>query len=253
MNPAFAEDGPLPGSDERIAALVADHQATLKAHLRAKETHLVLQDIERAVELYRMAAASGSEAQKEAVCRDLVQLVGRLTGARNPVVRKAALDALGAMPDPYCVQYVTRYLKPVDDEAACPMALAAIETAGRLADDRFVPPLLGIVKRSANPIVAAKAMRALGHFGESTAYRIRILRVLIEVVEEARDEQLRSGGQNGEDASDPLGPAARWAALGGALTPTLNELTGQKLHTPYDWFELYEANHDEPEALFPDR
>lgn len=239
-------------ADESLAERVERHEDRMDAHRKDDATSELQGDLKLAVELFREAeeAPDGEKIQER-----LVKEVGSLSRDRDEALRIAALCALGQMAHEDCATYVKRYLKPYHDAPRQRVALAAIDAAGLVADDSLVRPLLRIVDKSKNYDMAAKAVEALGRFGDSKRYRKMILEELLDTLKRDMPAAPKPGRDTGDAYLPPKNGHAgtsRWAVLSRAVPSSLNELTGRNLRSLGDWIAIVKEHDKDLDLLFVD-
>lgn len=223
---------------------------------RDKDSDGLLEGLKEVVALYEQTP-EGREGRT--MRKELVHSAGDLCRYRDDVVKKAAMDALGAMADENGARYLNAWLRPVDDDEPDRAALArtATNAAAKIADDGHVGRLLKMVEKSDDLSVAASAMRALGAFGDCKRYRDQIIEDLVKTVQKDIPGKPRPGQQT--QSGDYLPPVngtsgnTRWGTLSEALPEALNELTGQKYMSAQDWFDIYADNKRDLDRLFVNR
>lgn len=113
--------------------------------------------------LYRYPAS-----QDEA--RALLALAAEAARHKNPVIARAALHAVGATGAPEGAAVLKTYLR-----SKSPLAMAAVQAAGRLRHDSLIPLLLDLAKTSADKTTADQALFALGEYcGAAVGVRKRV-------------------------------------------------------------------------------
>lgn len=245
---ARVDEAPKDVLEERVERL----EERIEDHRREDAARKLDADLELAVDLFHKAADldDGEEIQES-----LVREVGALTRKREEHVRLAALDALGEMGHEKGARYLKRYLKPYRDAKRQKRSRAAIAAAGKVADDSLVRPLLKIVDRSKNHGLAAKAMLALGQFGDCERYREHILEELVDTLK----SDMPAAPKPGRDAGDTYLPArnghggtSRWSTLSRVLPRALNELTGRNMRSVGDWMAMVDEYERDLDVLFVD-
>lgn len=239
-------------ADESLLERVERHEDRVEAHRKDDASSELQSDLKKAVELFREAAEAPDG---EKIQERLVKEVGSLSRVRDDTVRVAALETLGRMGHEDGARYVKRYLKDYKDAPRQRAAMAAVEAAGEVADDSLVRPLLRIVDKTKDMKLAARAVHALGGFGDSKRYRERIVEELIDTLK--RD--MPAAPKPGRDAGDTYLPAknghagtSRWSVLSRAVPQSLNELTGRKLGSLSDWIAMVDEYERDLDLLFVD-
>jgi hypothetical protein len=247
---AWAADT-VPADD--AASKVKAYAAQIDEHKKADDKAALVADAGTGVALYREVLAD--EVQAKAVIKEL----GSLSKDRDDDVKVAALTALGETQSEHAARYVKSYLRVVDEELIQPETTAAIQAAAKIADDGLVEPLLKMVDDSKNFEAAAQAMRALGGFGKVKRKREKILEELVDSVQRSKPGGRpgnRGSNEVNPDASHSPGkegdPSSRWPKLAPALVESLNQLTGQKMTSPEDWFDVAKENKGKLGRLFKD-
>ncbi|MHC5012500.1 MAG: HEAT repeat domain-containing protein [Planctomycetota bacterium] len=273
--PVLADEAP----EEEMPLLdrIAAHEEQIETHENEKATEALLTDILLAVELYKETPGLEDPKEMEKAQEALVKMVGGLTKSRLDLVPVAAIEGLGEIGHEDGAKYLKPFLKPANEDLIPETTVAAIEAAGKLKSDSLVTPLLTIVEKSKNYDAAALAMTALGKYGASERWRVRILETLIKTVLKNKpgDSGGRGGGRGGSGVGGggrgggrggpgggrggPGGGRAgqgadvRWATLAPILPKACNELTGQRFPTAEDWFDVYKEYKRELKTLFGDR
>lgn len=241
---------PTAADDEPLEDRVDEHEERMETHRREDATKKLRADLRATIALFREAEGvpDGDEVQEQ-----LVKEVGSLTRDRDDAVRLPAIETLGILGHEDGARYLKRYLKPYEDLDRQRRALAAIDAAGKVADDSLVRPLLRIVDRSKSYTMAAKAMEALGHFGDCERYREHILEELVDTLK----SDMPAAPKPGRDTGDTYLPAknghagtSRWATLSRVLPSVLNELTGRSFGTATDWFAIVDEYEHDLDMLF---
>ena len=235
---------------ESLQERVADHEDRVDAHRREKASAALEEDLQHTIALFREAEGTPDADKVQA---RLIKQVGALTKVRDDVVRIAALDTLGTLGHKGCARYLKPFLKPYKDERGQERAAAAIQSAGEVADDALVQPLLKVVDKSKNYSVAAEAVRALGKFRDCKRHRKRIVEELAKTLR----SDMPAAPKPGRDTGDSYIPGkhgragtARWIALSTVLPAALNELTGQDIANVGDWLALIREYRRDLGALF---
>jgi hypothetical protein len=180
-----------------------------------------------------------------------------LKTAKDDDLERRALQAIAKTGDESNWRYVREYVQQPDPKKVPPLLEDGIECVGKLRPDSSVDHLLKVVDRSKVYSVAARAIKALGNFGDRERVRTRILAELVKSVR----RNVPGGATRGHSdphrggyipAKNAGGDTSRWGTLAPALVSALNQLTGQSASTAHDWFDLYDRYKSDLRALFPD-
>ena len=105
-----------------------------------------------------------------AEAKALLDLAAKAARHKNPAIAHAALQAVGATRAPEGAAILKPYLRSKE-----PLALAAVQAAGKLRHDTLIPSLLDLAKTSSNLTAADQALFALGAYCDSAlAVRKRV-------------------------------------------------------------------------------
>jgi hypothetical protein len=251
--PAAAEDKPAPAPAvpaEELALKITGLEAQVQQHVEEKSADAMRQDL---VEVQKLLPTV-TDAKLRARVTALVPKI--LGAAKDDVLIKAALKALGETGDASLYRHLKPFLAQPNPKDLPPFLLDAIDVASKLKADDSVNVLLALVEKSKRLEVAVAAMKALGHFGQSKRMREKIVAELVSTTRRdvpgigydpyggdpsQRQKRVRSGDES----------MSRWDALSGALTPALNQLTGQNCASAHDWFDLHDRYKTNLGALFP--
>jgi hypothetical protein len=253
---ALAEEAP----PDPLLEKIVEHEALVAKHKQEKAYQALVTDARTALALYKEGA--GKDPYRE---RSLA-LIGTIVRATDEdAVVKSGLEALGETADLDGAKYVKPLLRQPNPKESSPILVAAIAAAAKLPASDLVEPLLQIVDDSKVFATSAAAMEALGHFGACKHKREKILLELAKTVEKNKPGQRPRPNSNQGGGLDPdpsvagttgtgrqSETAARWIALAPVLPKAANELTGQKLQTAEEWFDLVKENKSRLEKLFRD-
>jgi hypothetical protein len=251
---AAAEDPPKPPAVpevplEEMIAKVATLEAQVTAHVTEKSADGMKQDLAEITKL--LPTVSDPKLRGRVVA--LVPKI--LVAAKDDVVVKAALKALGATADPTQWRHLKPFLAQPKPKEVPTHLLDAIDVASKIKADESVPALIDIVEKSKRLDAAVAAMKALAHFGESKRMRERIVSSLVQTT---RKDVPGVAYRDGSIPGIPPGTvrtgyeaAGRWDALSGELAQVLNQLTGQQVASARDWFDLYDRYKNNLGSLFP--
>ena len=245
--PASADDSAsVPPAAPTASLNRADAEALVKGlrlHLRQKDGDAIKADLERIAGAY-------AHVEHKAARTHMRDAVGKTLRFRNEDIQSAALDAFADMNDPAAWKHYRSLLGKPFKKNFPRLSSEAMDLTRNLTPDGAVLPLITILKKSKNLAAAAKALHTLGAYGESRQ-RSRILGEIIAVTLKEKP------GMRGRDNTVVYGPRAsgegtrnRWQALSHRMVTAANELTGQDLSSPDDWFQAWRSNKREPDELF---
>jgi hypothetical protein len=250
--PAAADDpapAPAAPTDEMILK-VSGLEAQVASHVTEKSADGMRQDL---VEITKLLPTVSDPKLKARV----VALVPKiLSAAKDDVLVKAALKALGETGEASLSRHLKPYLAQPKPKELPPHLLDAIDAAAKLKADDTVNPLLDIVEKSKRLEAAVAAMKALANFGGSKRMREKIVTTLVQSIrKDVPGVAYREPGsalppgwvRTGDEA------ASRWDALSSQLAPVLNQLTGQNVASATDWFDLYDRFKTNVGGLFADK
>lgn len=230
------------GGDEgsTLNARIAEHSRRLAEDRRDRDIHGIHEEIWNAVALYR--EAQGADACQTLGAK-LVREVGALCRHGDDRIRRAAIEALGAMRDEGGARYLRPFLKPGSEKPADPLTLAAIDSSAAVRDASLVDPLLRIVERCPCPLATRRAVEALSGYCQVESKRVEIVLGLLAAAraEAPADEDAARASE--EDL-------ARWRALSAAVPPALSRLTGHEASTLDEWFRLVDERKGDVSGLF---
>jgi hypothetical protein len=238
--PACSADEPAATASEaeEAAARVTELEKAVQVHKADKDAVALRKDLDDLVAEHKKAADPKLRARVNALLGTVLKATDDESFERD------ALKAIGDLGDPDNWRHVRSYCQQSDPKVAPALINEGLECAGKLKNDDAVPHLLRIVEKSKVFPVAASAMRALGNFGASKRQRTRILSELVTTVRK------NVPGGRGMSKYDPTsgesvggknpGEETRWGTLSPAMVAALNQLTGQNVSTPQDWFDLYD-------------
>ena len=118
-----------------------------------------------------------------------------------------------------------------------------------------VEPLLALFEDSKELGVSSAALESLGAFGKIKNKRVKILTTCTKEVGRyqpgtaARPKSGQGGVSPGYDSPPgysrgEAGTASRWATLAPILPKAMNQLTGQNLTSPQQWFQVVKETKD---------
>jgi hypothetical protein len=241
-----------PTETDPLVKKVVEHEALVAQHVKDKAVKALLEDAKAACALHKEVAAR-DDLRKRA----LATLETIVKNQKEESGRKTALEHVGSTGDVDAMKIVKPYLKQPDREKSNPVLLCAIQVAGLLPTSDCVEPLLGMVEDSKVVEVSAAAMEALGSFGKIKNKREKILTELCRTVAKwtpagvARPKQTSPGtDDSGGSTTGESTVGKRWTTLAPILPTTLNKLTGQKVNTAEQWFQVVKDTPDLG-VLFP--
>ena len=159
--------------------------------------------------------------------------------------RLKAADVLGDLHDERAWLQLKREWPSADLEAALPLHLRVVASAGRLAAAASVTPMLELAKKAKDPNLVRAAIEALGGYGWAKN-RVSILTDLGGLI------PLTDGGAAGgaRGAKVNADTAAAWRGLKPVLLKALNTLTGRSEAALESWTALLKEHKKDPESLF---
>lgn len=251
---AFASGASAAGepSKEAVAAF-AFLDAQIRGHIKDKALDALKKDVEQVAK----AITDEPDAKNKTRLGALLGVI--VNGTTDDGIQKVAIVAVGATKDPALFQFIRRFLVQPDLDNEPPLLKPAIEAAGKLVADDALGPLMTIIDKTHTLSLASAAMSALALYGTHKAVRGKILRDLVGTVEKDRPGvgqrwDASMGGpavQTAKTRTNELS-RARWDALSGVLTATLNKMTGTQGATADDWFKLYDDYKGGLDKLFVD-
>ena len=168
--------------------------------------------------LYRYPAS-----QHEA--RALLALAAEAARDKNPVIARAALQAVGATGAPEGAAVLKTHLR-----SKSTLALAAVQAAGKLRHETLIPLLLDLAKTSADLTTADQALFALGEYcGATVDVRKRVTERVLPLC------QSISRNSN------------RWRRLRGPGLRALQRLMARRLNSLQqfsDWWRFRKGSKD---------
>jgi HEAT repeat protein len=181
-----------------------------------------------------------------------------IKGTTDDGVQKVVIKAIGDSKSPGLFRFIQPFLVQPNKTEIPPLLEDTIEATGKLAADEGINQLITIVKDSKNYPLAAKAIKALGSYGQSKTRRNNILREVLNTVQ--KDQPSVGLRYKNDDGQGPYATAktktgdetkARYEALSGPMVEALNRMTTQKCGSPDDWFSLWDKYKGSPGDLFP--
>jgi HEAT repeat protein len=168
--------------------------------------------------LYRYPAS-----QVEA--RALLALAASATRSESPAVAQAALRAVGGTGAEEAAAILKPFLRSRD-----PLALSAVQAAGRLRHESLIPPLLDLAKSAADATVADQALFSLGAYASSPpSVRRRVTERVLSLCQSiSRNRQ-------------------RWRRLRAPGLRALQRLMGRRLNSVQqftDWWKFAKGKKD---------
>lgn len=250
--PKAAEVKPV---DENLAKVI-DLEKQYRLHLDDKAAEALKSDCKTALQL----AGQFSEAKLKVRCLNVIGMI--LSGAvRMDDVRTTALKTIADSGEKELFHFVKPFLAQPNDKVVPPLLMDAIDCAGKLKAGDAVDPMLDLEADSDVYTVGVAAVKALSNYGDVKAWRVHIVKELIDDLRKDRPSVTqRWKGQNdvtggfryktvrkirtNEDSRN------RFEALSGEVVACCNKLTGQNVASAEDWFALIEKYKTNPEALF---
>jgi len=226
--PAVAED------KETALALATELTTTHKAKKYADLPDIVA----RVPEVYK--AVEDKAARKSL----LTALASVAKDKKAGDARLAVVTAVAALGDAKGGwKAISRLMPDPKVEEATPLDLAVVKAAGDLAPSRATKPLIELVQKAKDNMLAREAALALGGYGTDKRGRVKILEELISLGQRTRP---------GRSTSKNVSPVARerWSKVGPGIVLGLNRLTGQKIKDFEEWELLYKDNKKRPKNLF---
>lgn len=172
-------------------------------------------------------------------------LAGMLKNPKLSSSRKSALDALAETEDGKEAWKAMQSQYPADDvEDTERFNVDFVKTVGKLHPDGAIDKLLETFKKAKQNEFSAEAVTALGQYHKSKQ-RERIL------------EEVCKAGKNmvpSRSANKNPSPEAqtRWANLAPAIGKALDQLTGDSVGDPTEWFKRFDDSKKNLKALFKD-
>jgi hypothetical protein len=258
---ASAEDAAPPAAatsvDEATAKVVALEES-VKRHKEEKATQALMSDVGQVLKAHKECTDAKLRS------RLLAALGTILKATKEDDLERAAIVAFGDTGDTEAWKYVKSYVQQPNPKETPPLLLDAIAAAGKTKAEGAVDPLLTLVQKSKTNKVAIAALNALGSYGDSKRYRVKVLEGVLDTVRKSvpgRSSGLAAGGGGSGgigEADESMGTASdagaetqnRWNALSPVMVETLNRLTGQRATTAKEWFDLYDSHKRDPNALF---
>jgi hypothetical protein len=157
--PAAAEDKPAPAPAvpaEELALKITGLEAQVQQHVEEKSADAMRQDL---VEVQKLLPTV-TDAKLRARVTALVPKI--LGAAKDDVLIKAALKALGETGDASLYRHLKPFLAQPNPKDLPPFLLDAIDVASKLKADDSVNVLLALVEKSKRLEVAVAAMKAPG-------------------------------------------------------------------------------------------
>jgi hypothetical protein len=212
-----------------IKTRVSEYVRLLTKLRGSKDVYRIHDEVWQAPDLYEQAAEDDSSAVLQA---RLVKGIGTLSRHKDERIRLCAIEALGVMKHEDGAKYVRPYLMEYKEKPVDKLTIAAIDSAGGIAHESLVKPLLKFVDDCPCPKGIRHAVQALGHFGKVKSEREEILVTLLE--ETLEEENF-----------------ARWKVLKDNVPNALDRLTGRDVSDLDAWLELVDANRADLGVLFP--
>jgi hypothetical protein len=228
----------LAGEPERLteATALADRIAELR---KAQDRAALETELRRVAELHNALETAAARARLQAEVGDVLR--DKDLGA----TRVTAADVLGALHDEKAWGQLRRSLPDADLEAALPLDLRVVRSAGLVAAPTAAGPLLDLARKAKDANLAREAVEALGNFGYAKG-RAGVLADLLELA--ARLKPGGAGGSRGTKGS--ADGAERWAALQAPLLKSMNQLTGRTEASLEHWFALAKEKKGKLDDLF---
>ncbi len=122
--------------------------------------------------------------------------------------------------------------------------MEAIKSAGVLAQDGAIAPLIQLVQKSKSTFAAKEAAIALGEYGNSKKRAVVLAALLDTTGKLFAAAQSAAQNPKGGSGGEP------WKALGPSLIASLNKLTGQQHATAEAWLAAAKEHKKKLDALF---
>lgn len=243
--PVRAETPPDPALTK-----VTELETLITQHQKEKAMQALCLDAKTAAGFHK-EFASREDLQKRCIgCLETV-----LKTVKEESDKKTVLETVGSTESPDAVRLVKPYLRQPDPEKSSPVLLCAIRVAAMIPASETVEPLLALFEDSKEMGVASAALESLGAFGKIKSKRVKILTTCTKEIERvqpgtsARPKSGSGGVSPGYDnppgsSKGQAGAAGRWATLAPLLPKAMNQLTGQNLGSPQQWFQVVKDTTD---------
>ena len=212
-----------------IKVRVTEYVRQLTTLRKSEDVYRIHDQVWQGPDLYKEAERDDSRVVLQA---KLVKGIGKLCRHRDERVRLCAIEALGVMKHEDGATYLKPFLKEYKEKPASEITIAAIDSAGSIADKSLAGPLLKFVASCPCPGGIRHAVQALGGFGKVKGEREKILVALLQTTLDEEDFD-------------------RWKVLKDSVPSSLDRLTSRDVGTLDGWNDLVEANLNDLSVLFP--
>ncbi len=225
-------------------APATDAASQVKALLVEMETALKAKDEGAIVKVAKQLPALFKATQEGAVRASIAKALGSVVKQNKmTTARGAALDALVETEDGKEAWKAIQGSYPADDvEDSERWNVEFVKAVGLLHPDAAIERLLETFRKAKQDDLAATAVTALGNYGKSKQREM----VLTEIVKAGKN--MVPANSSGKNASPET--RARWAALSGAIGKALDQLTGDSVGDPVEWFKKYDDGKKNIKAMF---
>lgn len=232
---ARAEPPAAPATDavSQVKALLVD----LDAAVKAKDEGAIVKAAKALPALFK---STQDGAMRTSIAKALGGVVkqNKMTTARG-----AALAALVETEDGKEAWKVLQGVYPADDvEDSERWNVEIVKAIGLLHPDGAIEKLLETFRKAKQDDLAATAVTALGNYGKSKQREM----VLTEIVKAGKN-MVPSQGQGKNPSPETR---ARWATLSERIGKALDQLTGDSVGDPVEWFKKYDAGKKNIKAMF---
>ena len=240
-----ADDTPAPPASPPAAPAtdalgeIKQLQIDIEAATKAKDDGAMTTLAKKMPPLYK---STQDTASRSALMKSMV---GMLKNPKMSSARAAALYSIVDTEDGKEAWKAMASLYPADDlEDPEKFNEQFIEAVGKLHPDAAIDKLLETFKKAKAPDVSAKAASALGMYHKSKQRE----RIFEELVKSGRN-MVPSKSANANPSPETQ---ARWAAVAPKLGKALDELTGDTVGDPLEWFKRYNDAKKNLKILFKD-
>ena len=190
--------------------------------------------------------AAFAATQDAAARKQLLGALGKVLKDRKAMAAQtAAAKALGELDDKAAAwKVLSKALPKPKAKEVEPYQNEAIKSAGTLAQDGAIAPLIQLMEKAKSAFAAREAVVALGEFGQSKK-RTTVLAALLDTT-----GKLFAAAQSA--AQNPKGGSGGepWNALGASLIASLNKLTGQNHANAEAWLAAAKEHKKKLDGLF---